>query len=200
MEDKRSNICSIMSEGILALLWGLMRSNLPFSWSLLLGCLILVSCNKDKRQELFQLNHHVEFDIVPGLNTLDTHIYSIAPIKSLLEDHLAASGKTLSDVVAIEAYQANLSSIFQDVNLDFIDKISVLIFDPFDHTKKIEFFYLDPVPFKNKVNIELFPGIADVSEWMEKEYFGIEIRLNYRQVTPSLIQMRFEFDLRVLGE
>jgi hypothetical protein len=86
------------------------------------------------------------------------------------------------------------------VNLDFIDKVSVLIYDPFNPTNRIEFFYMDPVPFKNKTGIELFPGIADISEWMEREYFGVEIRLNYRQVTPSLIQMRLDFDVRVLGE
>jgi hypothetical protein len=102
--------------------------------------------------------------------------------------------------VSIEAKYALLSSVFQDVNLEFIDKVSVYIFDPFDANNKIEFFYMDEIPYKSKTTIQLFPGIADVKEWVEKEFFGIEIRLNYRQVTPSLTPMRLTFDLRVLGE
>ncbi len=186
--------------GILALLWGLMRSRWSHCWSLLLLLGVLVSCNKDHRQEFFLINHHVDFTIQPGLNTLDTHIYSVYPLKSTLDQQLAAYGKTRADVVAIEAKKAYLSSIFEDVNLDFIDRVSVLIFDPYNPTDRVEFFYMDQIPFKNKVGIELFPGIADISDWIEREYFGVEIRLNYRQVTPSLIQMRLDFDLRVLGQ
>jgi len=177
-----------------------MRNQISYSWALLLVLLALVACKKDSRQELFLLSQHVEFDIVPGLNTIDTHIYKVFPIKSLLDAHLDANHKTLADVVAIEPKRGYLSSTFQDINLDFIDQVSVIIFDPYEPTKKIEFFYLDNISFKDKVGIDLFPGIADVSEWMENEYFGVEIRLHYRQVTPSLIPMRLEFDLRVLGE
>jgi len=160
----------------------------------------LFSCNKDNRQELFELNHQVDFTIQPGLNTIDTHIYDISPLKSLLNDHLAATGRTIDEVGDIEAKSAILSSVFQDVNLEFIDMVSILIYDPYNPTDKIEFFYQDQIPYKNKTSIELFPGIADVSEWMKRDYFGVEIRLNYRQVTPSLTEMRLEFNLRVYAK
>lgn len=165
-----------------------------------LACLVLLSCHRDKREELFTLNDHVDFTIQPGLNTFDTHIYAISPKISMLNDRLDDAGISPDKVVAIEAKRAYLSSIFEDVNLDFIDKISVYIFDPYNTNNKIECFYLEPIPFKDKVGIQLFPGIADVSEWLENDYFGIEIRLDFRQVTPSLVQMRLDFDFRVLGE
>jgi hypothetical protein len=199
-KDQGSNICSIMRTGFLALPCHLMRTHKILPWSLLMAVLILVSCNKDKGTELFVLSHHVDFTIQPGLNTFDTHIYTVFPIKSLLDQRLDDTGHTLDQVVSIEAKYALLSSVFQDVNLEFIDKVSVYIFDPFDANNKIEFFYMDEIPYKSKTTIQLFPGIADVKEWVEKEFFGIEIRLNYRQVTPSLTPMRLTFDLRVLGE
>jgi hypothetical protein len=199
-KDQGSNICSIMRTGFLALLCHLMRIRFTHSWSLLVAIIILVSCNKDNREELFVINHHVDFTIQPGLNTLDTHIYAVFPIESLLDERLDDAGRTIDEVVAIESKEAILSSVFQDVNLDFIDKVSVYIFDPFNPSDKIEFFYLDPIPYKNKTTIQLFPGIADIKEWYEKEFFGVEIRLNYRQVTPSLTNMRLQFDLRVFGE
>ena len=58
---------------------------------------------------------------------------------------------------------------------------------------------MDPVPFRDKTIIQLFPGISDISEWVKEDYFGLEIRLDFRQNTPTLFQMEFEFDLRVMG-
>ena len=106
----------------------------------------------------------------------------------------------MEDVIAIEAKDAVLTSTFGDVNLEFIHRISVHIFDPFDPSDKIEFFYLDPTPFRNSTSWRLFPGIADISEWIEDDFFGIEVRLDFRENSPSLIPMRLEFDIRVMGE
>ena len=162
--------------------------------------LILFSCKRDKREELFVMPDHVDFTIQPGLNTFDTHFYVVSPKPSQLEAVMGATGHTIDQVKSIEAKEAFLSSIFQDVNLNFIDKVSVYIFDPFNQNDKIEFFDLDPIPYKNKTSIQLFPGIADVSDWIDREYFGIEVRLNFREVTPSSIDMRLEWELRALGD
>lgn len=169
-------------------------------WIFLVSILIMVSCKKDNRTELFEINHFVDFNIQPGLNTFDTHFFVVSPFTSVFEARLAASGRTRDEVISIEAKDATLSSIFGDVNLDYIHQISVYIFDPFDPSDNSEFFYLEPVPFKNATSWRLFPGLADISDWIDTEYFGIEIRLTFRQVTPSFTQMRLEFDLRALGE
>ena len=169
-------------------------------WNFLLGLLVIVSCNKDNRTELFELNHLVDFDIQPGLNTFDTHFFIISPLQSVFDTKLAASGHNADEVVAIEAKDAYLSSTFGDINLEFIHSISVYIFDPFNPDDKIEFFYLDPTPFRNSNSWRLFPGIADISEWVDADYFGIEVRLELREVSPTFIPMRLEFDLRVMAE
>ena len=166
----------------------------------LIGLVPTVSCNKDKRVELFEINHIVDFNIQPGLNTFDTHFFEVSPFSSIYDARLAASGKTSADVISIEAKDATLSSTFGDINLEFIETISVYIFDPFDPSNKIEFFYLDPTPFRNSNSWRLFPGIADISEWIDTDYFGIEVRLNFRQVSPSAIPMRLEFEIRAMGE
>jgi hypothetical protein len=189
-----------MRAGILALLCHLMRRHFLFPWFTVLAFMALLSCHNDNRQELFVINHHADFTIQPGLNVIDTHIYTVFPIKSLVDQYLKSYGRTRDEVASFEPKRAYLSSIFEDVNLDFIDRVSVLIYDPYNPVDRVEFCYLDPVPFKNKVGIELFPGIADVSPWLDREYFGVEIRLNYRQVTPSLIQMRLDFDFRALAK
>ena len=169
-------------------------------WGFLLGILIVLSCNKDNREEFFEMNHVVDFEVPPGLNTFDTHFFLISPLPSIYDEKLAASGKLPSDVVTIEAKEAFLSSVFNDINLRHIYSVSVYIFDPFNPSDKIEFFYLDPVPNKNQTSIQLFPGLADLTHWVDQEFFGVEVRLTFREITSSATEMRLEFDLRALGE
>src|SRR5688572_9341280 len=104
----------------------------PVNWLSLLLVVTAVSCNNDKRTELFELNYHVDFDIPPGLNTFDTHFFVISPFDSQYDENLAAAGLTADDVISIEAKDAFLSSTFGDINLKFIERISIYIFDPFN--------------------------------------------------------------------
>ncbi len=163
----------------------------------------LLSCNKDGRQELFTLTYPpppIGFEILPGLNTFDTHIYTISPIPTRYEEYLDQSGRSDDEVIAIEAKSGQLASIFQDINLDFVNRVSIFIFDPFEPDNKIEFFYMDPVVYGDKTVIRLFPGIADISEWAKQEFIGVEIRLDYRQISPTFFEMEFDFELRAMGE
>ena len=178
-----------------------MRENHTYKtilWCLL--AMVLLGCRKDDRKELFEVNHVVDFNIQPGLNTFDTHFLTISQLSSQLDAKLASTGHTLDEVVAIEPKEGKLEAIFHDVNLDYIHRVSIYIFDPYEPSNKIEFMYLDPVPIKEKTEIQLFPGIANIQEWMESDYFGIEVRLDFRQVSPSFTQMRLHFDLRVMAE
>lgn len=185
--------------------WGHMKNNMVRFGVLISLCagLMQLSCKNDDRVELFELNFPpppLEFDILPGLNTFDTHIYSFSPIPTRYLEKLAASGQSAEEVIAIEAKDATLSSLFGDENLNFITRVSIYIFDPFAPANKVEFLYLEPIPYKEKNTIRLFPGITDISDWIKEEYFGIEIRLNFREISPALTEMKLEFDLRAMGK
>lgn len=180
-----------------------MHKSFPFYRSLatVAICLVIIAlaCNRDKRHELFTIQDFIDFEIPPGLNTFETHFFVTNFKPSRFQAQLEASNADTSDIIAIEARRAFLTTVFQDVNLDFIHRVSVYIFDPFNPSDRIEFLYLDPVPFRDKTSIQLFPGIADISQWIMSDYFGIEVRLHFREITPTLAQMRLEFDVRVLG-
>ena len=169
----------------------------------LVAVMMAMSCKKDDRVELFQLRYPpppIEFDILPGLNTFDTHIYTFSPLPTEYLTRLASSGYTDDEVISIEPKKAALSSLFGDEDINFINKVSVYVYDPFNPSDKVEFLYLEPVPYKSKTVIQLFPGITDITQWMKAEYFGVEIRLNFRENSPSLTEMKLEFDLRALGK
>ncbi len=174
-----------------------------WQWLFLIALLGVVSCKKDRRDILFPLGYPpppVQFDILPGLNTFDTHIYTLSPVPTGFSERLTASGFSRSDVKSIEPFRAFLTTTFGDVNLDFIHRISVQVYDPFNPGDRIEIFYLDPVPFRSKTGIQLFPGIANVMDWFSEDFMGIEIRLDFRNVSPTLMQMRLEFDMRAYSE
>lgn len=169
-------------------------------WVILFLAVGMMSCKKDRRQQLLIMHEFVDFTIQPGLNNIDTHIYTFSPKFSTLQSRLAQAGYTLDDVVSIEGRRATLSGVFGDVDLDFIHRVSLLIYDPSNPQNRQEFFYMDPVPFKSKTEIDLFPGISNINEWLERDYFGLELRLNFRQISPSLIAMRLEYEVQVMGE
>lgn len=174
-----------------------------YLFCLLLLCLPGLSCNKDDGNELFELKFPpppIEFTIQPGLGTFDTHVYTQSPIPSQYLSRLEDSGHTDDEVDLIQAKDGYLSSLFEDENLDFIHQVSIYIFDPFNPANKIEFFYLDQIPFKEKTSIRLFPGITDVSDWIKSGFFGVEIRLDFREISPALIEMKLEFDLAAIQE
>ena len=160
------------------------------------------ACNRDDQEVLFELNFPpppLTFNILPGLGTFDTHVYTMSPIPTFFSKKLGNSGHTIDEVGIIQAKDAYLNAIFGDVNLDFIYRVSVFVFDPFNPADKVEFFYLDPVPFKDKTSIRLFPGITDIREWMQEEFVGVEIRLDFREISPSFIEMELEMDVRVFA-
>jgi hypothetical protein len=194
-----------MKKGYCALPWGMMTNYKVHlkGLAVLIALVLGLSCHNDKRPELFRLSYPpppIEFDILPGLNTIDTHIYTISPLSSHYSTVLAASGHTADEISTIEARDAYISSRFGDVNLDFIRRISVYIYDPYNPADKIEFFYLDPVPFKDQTSIRLFPGITDVTEYIQRGIFGLEFRFDFRETTPTLAELKFEFELRALGK
>jgi hypothetical protein len=183
-------------------LW-LMRKSILYLSCLLLLAITELSCNNDDGDELFELKFPpppIEFTIQPGLGTFDTHVYTQSPINSQYLSRLTASGHTEEEVDLIQAKDGYLSSLFEDQNLDFIHRVSIYIFDPFEPSNKIEFLYLDPIPYKEKTSIRLFPGITDVSDWIKSGYFGVEIRLDFREISPTLMDMKLEFDLAAIDQ
>ncbi len=195
----------IMKHRPLSFLWSKMsiQAFIKIGLAVLIPAALGLSCNKDDREVLFELNFPpppITFNILPGLGTFDTHVYTQSPIPTKFASKLANSGHSIEDVGIIQAKEAELSSIFGDVNLDFIHRVSVFVFDPFNPADKVEFFYLDPVPFRDQTTIRLFPGITDVKEWMQEEFVGIEVRLDFREISPSFVEMELEMDLRVLGK
>ncbi|MDX1477833.1 MAG: hypothetical protein R3301_08990 [Saprospiraceae bacterium] len=162
--------------------------------------LVAAACRGDNRREVFELNYILDFTIQAGLNTIETHFIVNPAITSLFEERLDANSLTIDDVVAVEPRFAELSTIFNDEDLDFIRRLEIRVFDPFDPDFSREVFYLDPVPTNTRKSIRPFPGLSDVKEIVSQTTFGVEIRLAFRRIPSQSYDMRLLFDFSAKGE
>lgn len=165
-------------------------------------CLLMASCKQDNRVELFEMNYFMDFTIDPGLNSIETFFYETnnPPLSTLFQEKLDAADLEAADVIAIEPKFATLSAIFGDIDLDFIEEVSVHVLDPFDQNAPREVFYLEFVPFNTGTVIRPFPGLQNVKNVMQEKTFIIQLRLKYRTITPREVDMRLEIDLSAKGE
>ena len=159
-----------------------------------------LSCHKDNRVELFKMTQVMDFEIKAGLNTLETHFFIQPAANSSYEEQLELSGFDESLVATIEPRFSQLSTVFQDVNLEFIRLVEIRVVDPFDPVFQREVFYLDPVPPNTRTVIRPFPGLTDVREIVSQPTYGIEVRIVFRFVPTSTYDMRLQMDFSVFGD
>ena len=169
-----------------------------------IGVLLLtmsgLSCHKDNRVELFQMTQIMDFQIKAGLNTLETHFFIQPAARSSYDEQLELSGFDESVVASIEPKFSQLSTVFSDVDLDFIRLIEIRVLDPFDPEFQREVFYLDPIPPNTRTIIRPFPGLTNVREIVSKPTYGIEVRIIFRFVPRDNYDMRLQMDFSVFGD
>ena len=159
-------------------------------------CLMQWRCKNDQRTELFEMQHIVDFELHAGLNTLETHFYRVNNLQSQFEARLSALNRDPNDIVSVTPKFAQLSTVFQDEDLDFIRQVFVRVFDPFDPDHvNTEVFYLDPVPPNTNTRIRPFPGLANVLNIVSMPTFGLEVGISLWEVTPKNFDMRLEIEL-----
>ena len=153
-------------------------------------------CKIDQPNELFEMRHTVDFELHAGLNTLETHFYRVTNLQSQFQFQLDALSRNPEDIISVTPKFAQLSTVFQDEDLDFIRQVFVRVFDPSDpNNLNTEVFYLDPVPPNTRTVIRPFPGLANVKDITSGQIFGVEVGISLWEVTPKGFNMRLEFEL-----
>lgn len=161
--------------------------------ALILVASFFTGCQKDQRTEVFEIVGVMDFTIDAGLNTFDTHFYTLSPVVSDFPARLEDFNLEADDIISVEPKSAELAAIFRDENLEFIERISLRIFKIDEPQFNREIFYFDPVPFQKRTVLRPFPGLSNVKEIVENQFYGIELRLDFRIVPQRSIDMRLEF-------
>jgi hypothetical protein len=164
--------------------------------SLLLCSMLLAGCREEGPGPGVDLVYRHTFDIPAGIGVFDVHHFYIENFQTRYEGTLDQSGKTPADIAKIITIEGALSGQFGDVDLRFIDRISVRAYPDNDPTNFIEIAYRDPTPAEPGNTIALIPSLSDSKEFFEQERVSLDIVLFLRQTTQEVSSVQLDLKMR----
>ncbi len=155
------------------------------------------SCNKVNDQAPgFDMIYQQEFFIPAGIGVFDVHHFQIENIPTRYQQYLDQHGKTDQDVTGIIASIGSIGGVFGDADLDFIDQVSVRVYDKSDPTDWIEIAYRQPVPLDPGNSLPLIPSLANAKRFLSDSRFSIDVVLWLRNTTMQESQVRLDLQLK----
>ena len=158
--------------------------------------LSLWSCS-DTPDPLFQLNAEADFNLVPGLNTFETFYFPIDRIATNYD--LLSNGVDPVLVSSIQPSRAIISAPFIDFDWSIVREVSVWAISVKDPELRAEVFFQDRINFNEQNELRLFSSLSDVKEIMMEDSFNLEVRFNFRNITPAQIRCRIEMNFIANG-
>ncbi|MBP6826016.1 MAG: hypothetical protein KA165_05555 [Saprospiraceae bacterium] len=155
------------------------------------------SCNKVNDQAPgFDMIYQQEFYIPAGIGVFDVHHFQIENIPTRFQQYLDQHGKKIEDITGIITAQASVGGVFGDVDLSFVDQVSVRIYDNTDPTDWVEIAYRQPVPLDPGNSLPLIPSLADAKRFMSDSRFSIDVVFWLRNTTQQESQVRLDLQLK----
>ena len=167
---------------------------------LLLSLLVFASCNNE--EELFEMTYETDVVFSAGISQFEIHFQDMFGINTMSEALLVANNRTTEEVMSIVPKEAQLINIQSSQSLDFIQDISIRIFDgdafnPTDISNITEVFFRENVPQDQRTFINLLPSLPDVKDRLFEERFNISVRSQLRVPPPSTIEARLRVTFAV---
>jgi hypothetical protein len=167
----------------------------------LLICLSTVaglwSCNKSDDQVAgFDLVYQRQLVIPAGISQFDVHHFFIKNIPTNYLNALQMAGKTDADVKTIITAKSNLVGVFGDANLNYIDQVSLRIYNEGDPDDYIEIAYRQPVPLEPGNELPLLPSLANYKRFMTDNRFSLELVLWLRKPTTIETELRLDLSMK----
>ena len=158
----------------------------------------IISCRPEV-EPLFTMDLEADFEIPAGLGSLLTHTFIVRDVKNPIDAYLNTFGVDTSSITSIQAGRGELNAIFSSTNYEFVNRASVWMVSSQDPDKRRELFYLDFNNNNNSANsLRLLSSVSNVKEFFEEDYFNIEVKLEFRGFSPTLIENRLTFSLIAL--
>ncbi len=155
------------------------------------------SCNKVNDQAPgFDMIFQQEFYIPAGIGVFDVHHFQIENIPSRYQQYLDQHGKTDADITGIIASQVTLGGVFGDADFDYVDQVSLRVYDKSDPTDWVEIAYRQPVPLDPGNNLPLIPSLADAKRFFKNSRFSLDIVLWLRNTTQQETQTRLDLQMK----
>lgn len=168
-----------------------------FFFLLFFAAIAGLSCNKsDDQAPGFDMVYLQDFTIPPGIGAFEVHHFQIENIPSRYQQYLDQHGKTDSQITGIITAQATLGGIFGDANLDFIDQVSLRVYDESDPTDWVEIAYRQPVPLDPGNTLPLIPTLADAKRFFKNSRFSLDVVFWLRNTTLDETPLRLDLQMK----
>ncbi|MFZ1749302.1 MAG: hypothetical protein WAU01_03890 [Saprospiraceae bacterium] len=163
----------------------------------MLGLIIVfTSCDKETIVR-YEVPIDAEFDIPTGLNTVETHYFIIRNVPTYYKQNADIKGVDTSSIINVVASRGLVKSKFQEVDFDFVERVSIYAVSQKDPTIKREMYYLDFVPLTTRAELRMLSSTTSLRDLLKEEFIDLEVRLNVRSFTRSNIRARIEFGYAV---
>ncbi len=169
--------------------------NIAF-WSLLLLVFSVVSCRKEDQAPGFDMIYQQEFTIPAGIGVFQVHHFFLKNIATRYEQYLTEHGKTDADIKSVITAQAILNGIFGDADLNYVDQVSLRIYDESNPTDYIEIAYRQPVPLEPGNSLALIPSLADSKRLIVGSRFSMDVVFWLRNTTGRETDLRLDLQMK----
>lgn len=163
---------------------------------LFLALMCMVSCEKDTPVR-YEVALSADFDIPSGLNTVETHYFIVRNIPVFYKFNADRNSVDTSTITNVLASRGLMRSLFSDADYNFISRVQVYAVSRKDPTLKREMYYLDFVPNSTGRELKMLSSTTQLKEILSEEIIDMEVRLNFRAITTSLLSTRIEFGYAV---
>ena len=166
----------------------------------MLSLLVFASCNTE--EELFEIEYETDVVFSAGISQFEVHFQDIFGIQSMIDAFLVANNRTAEEIMSIVPKEARLINIQSSQSLDFIQDISIRLFDgdsfnPTEISNITEVFFRENIPQDQSTFINLLPSLPDVKDRLFEDDINIGVRSQLRVPPPSTIEARLRITFAV---
>lgn len=158
--------------------------------------IFLSSCEKETVVR-YEVSLDAFFDIPGGLNTLETHYFIIRNVPTLYKQYADIKSVDTISIQNIATARGLITSRFQDIDFDLVERISVYAVSIKDPTFKREMYYVDFVPVTTGKELRMLSSTTELKKIISEEFIDLEIRVNFRTIPRTKINARIVFGYAV---
>jgi hypothetical protein len=151
---------------------------------------IVLSCDKGEVDRKFSIRLDRNFEVPAGLDYLNAHYFVLDEIPTFYQQVVNQQNVPAGTKITLVPESAVISSIYNDVDFDFVDKVSVRIFTNTNVKDKPEAFYIEYIPTTVDGELRLIPTSFDAQPFLKDGIVNAEVRFFFKRTTPQLMNLR----------
>ncbi len=162
--------------------------------------LSLSACKEDPPIPLFEMNFTERVVLPGGQDPFSTLFIESKQLRTNFETFLENAGFVGDDVKVISPSTCVFEAVFDEIDFDFLESVSVYIYETANRDNSVEVFFMEPVPSNQRGDLQLFGTLANAEFIMSNENFDIEFRIKWRYITVEPIDVDINYGFTAFKE